>query len=234
MSGDSDDRIIASWHTNAAPWVRAVRYHEIASRVGVTNEAIVSTLRLLRPTHLLDIGCGEGWLCHAMAGDGVSCVGVDVVPALIDEAQAGHPADGGPGAYAVHSYEAIAEGALYERYAGAFNVVVSNFALIGEAPVAAMLSAVPALMAPGGHLVIQTLHPLMASLDVPYVDGWREGSWAGFSRDFAEAPPWYFRTISSWVTLLASSGLALRALDEPISPDTGRPASLILVAARAG
>ncbi|WP_411280510.1 class I SAM-dependent methyltransferase [Gemmatimonas sp.] len=233
MSGDFDDRIITSWHTNAAPWVRAIRQREIVSRVDVTNDAIVSTLRSLRPTHLLDVGCGEGWLCHAMARDGVSCVGVDVVPALIDAARASHPVDAVPGTYAVLAYDAIATGALSDHDVGAFDVIVSNFALIGEAPVETMLAALPALMAPGGHVVIQTLHPVMASLDVPYVDGWREGSWTGFSSEFADAPPWYFRTISSWVALLTQVGLTMRALHEPVFPETGRPASLILCANRA-
>jgi hypothetical protein len=77
---------------------------------------------------------------------------------------------------------------------------------------------------------MQTLHPAAASMDAPYTDGWREGSWAGFSSDFRDPAPWYFRTIGSWVALLHRSGFQLTALREPVHPHTGAPASLLLVA----
>ncbi len=76
---------------------------------------------------------------------------------------------------------------------------------------------------------MQTVHPLASCGDAPYVDGWREGSWAGFSSDFADAPPWYFRTLASWVALFLDSGLRITSLREPLHPDTGKPVSLILM-----
>jgi hypothetical protein len=45
--------------------------------------------------------------------------------------------------------------------------------------------------------IIQTLHPLIACGDFSYQDAWREGSWAGFSDDFTDLAPWYFRTLES-------------------------------------
>jgi len=90
----------------------------------------------------------------------------------------------------------------------------------------------PALINPGGSLVIQTLHPLVANGDEPYVDGWRQGSWAGFSNDFSDPAPWYFRTIESWVKLITSVALELVEMREPLHPETNKPASLILIAER--
>jgi hypothetical protein len=69
----------------------------------------------------------------------------------------------------------------------------------------------------------------MACGDAPYVDGWREGSWAGFSTDFTDPPPWYFRTLASWVSLFLDSGLRITSLREPVHPETGKPVSLILM-----
>lgn len=230
MHEPHDEQIVRSWHRNVQPWTRAVRDGEIASRVAVTNGAVVSVLRELRPARLLDVGCGEGWLCRAVAESGTACVGVDVVPALVEAAQAAHPIGGGTGTYRVADYDAIADGALQAAGLTSFDVIVSNFALIGEQPVTRLLRALPSLLAPGGHVVIQTLHPVEASAGTPYQDGWRAGSWAGFADDFTDPAPWYFRTLSSWVSLLAESGLQLRALHEPVHPQSGRPASLLLVA----
>jgi hypothetical protein len=123
------------------------------------------------------------------------------------------------------SYEEIARGGLNL----AVDVAVCNFSLIGDESVAGLFRAAPTYLKPGGTLVVQTMHPLMACGDAPYADGWREGSWAGFNAGFTDPPPWYFRTLSSWIRLFGDNGLRLRELREPLHPDTGKPASLILM-----
>ena len=47
--------------------------------------------------------------------------------------------------------------------------------------------------------------------------------------DFQDAPPWYFRTISSWIALFARHGLRVVEMREPLHPRTGKPVSLILI-----
>ncbi|HEY8683307.1 MAG TPA: class I SAM-dependent methyltransferase, partial [Rhodanobacter sp.] len=74
------------------------------------------------------------------------------------------------------------------------------------------------------------LHPLTACGGQPYRDGWREGSWAGFTADFSDPAPWYFRTLESWVRLFSEHGLRLLELREPLHPQTRQPISLILMA----
>lgn len=218
----SDAQVVASWHDNAAPWSAAVRGGEIESRKLVTDAAIVEAVTSRSPTSVLDIGCGEGWLSRAIAERGARVTGVDVIPALIDSARAAHPT----GDYRVVSYEDIARGALDISV----DVAVANFSLIGKDAVDALLRSIPALLVPNGHVIVQTLHPATALGELPYRDGWRPGSWAGFSAAFTNPAPWYFRTMGSWVALLADSGLALRELREPVHPERGTPASLILIA----
>ena len=65
---------------------------------------------------------------------------------------------------------------------------------------------------------------------LPYEDGWRHGSWAGFSDDFSDPAPWYFRTVESWKKLLVEAGFRLLEMREPIHPGTGKPASVIFIA----
>lgn len=217
----SDAKVLDSWRTNAAPWTDAVRDGRIESRRLVTDRAVVDAVLARAPRSVLDLGCGEGWLVRALATAGVRATGVDAIPALVERAR-----QGGGGDFRVASYEEVAAGTLELRV----DVVVANFALIGHEAVDALVRHVPALLNPGGALVVQTLHPLVAGGDAPYADGWRPGSWAGFGADFSDPAPWYFRTLESWVALLVASGLRLGALREPVHPTTGRPASLILVA----
>ncbi|HEX5864114.1 MAG TPA: class I SAM-dependent methyltransferase, partial [Casimicrobiaceae bacterium] len=222
MSSDplSDARIVDSWRKNASPWTAAVRENQIASRTLVTNQAIVDAVLSRSPRTVLDIGCGEGWLARALADRGVRAIGVDVVPALIEQAQRA-----GGGEFQVSSYEEIAAGVLDVKV----DVAVANFSLIGKESVEGVIRRAPSLLDMGGSLVIQTLHPVASCGDESYADGWRHGSWAGFSTDFSDPAPWYFRTLESWEKLLADSGFRIVETREPLHPETGRPASVIFI-----
>jgi hypothetical protein len=85
-----------------------------------------------------------------------------------------------------------------------------------------------ALLAPGGALVIQTLHPWTAAAG-NYQDGWREETFAGFKGQW-QPMPWYFRTLSSWLNALDIAGFRLAGLQEPQHPQSPVPQSLLLVA----
>ncbi|WP_114241475.1 bifunctional 2-polyprenyl-6-hydroxyphenol methylase/3-demethylubiquinol 3-O-methyltransferase UbiG [Dyella sp. C9] len=213
-------QILNAWLANAGPWERAVREGRIESRQLVTDRAIVEAVLARAPRRVIDLGCGEGWLAHALAAKGIEVIGVDAVPALIDAASV----QGGD--FRVISYEQIAAGALREQA----DVVVCNFSLLGDASVSGLLAAVPGLLAPGGVLLVQTLHPLAVATDEPYSDGWRQGSWIGCGDGFGQPAPWYFRTLGSWLAAFATAGLQLHSLAEPVHPHTGRPASVIFMA----
>ncbi|HUW53429.1 MAG TPA: methyltransferase domain-containing protein [Rhodanobacter sp.] len=220
MQPVNEARIIDSWQRNVVPWVTAVRQERIESRALVTNQAIVDAVVSRSPRSVLDIGCGEGWLVRELMTRGFRVMGVDAVPALIEQARAGG------GDFRVASYEAIAGGVLKV----VADMLVCNFSLLGEHSVDQLVRAAPSLLRAGGTLVVQTLHPLMACGGQPYRDGWREGSWDGFEGSFSDPAPWYFRTLESWLGLFRSSGLQLCELREPLHPVSGKPASVIFIA----
>jgi 2-polyprenyl-3-methyl-5-hydroxy-6-metoxy-1,4-benzoquinol methylase len=217
----NEDAVLDAWRANATPWVDAVRRDGIASRVEVTNAAMLDAIERISPASVLDVGCGEGWLTRALHGRGIQAMGIDAVPELIEAARR----EGGPG-YRVLSYEALAAGEL----PGPFDAVVCNFSLIGKAGTEAVVEAAAALLRPGGWLVVQTLHPAVARGDAPYADGWREGSWDGCGSAFAEPAPWYFRTFGGWLRLLEGGGFRLREIREPIRPGAGEPVSALFLA----
>jgi 2-polyprenyl-3-methyl-5-hydroxy-6-metoxy-1,4-benzoquinol methylase len=214
-------QIVRCWELNATAWTAAVRTGGIPSRRLVTDQAILAAVASCAPRNVLDIGCGEGWLARVLAAQGIAVLGVDVVPELIAQARA---ASGGD--FRCLSYEALAAGELGQRV----DLAVCNFSLLGKESTEQLVGAMPALLEPGGQLVVQTLHPLVAGGAAPYRDGWRPGSWDGFGAQFRDPAPWYFRTLSSWIALFEASGLQLRALQEPLHPDTERPASVIFIA----
>ncbi len=215
-----EEQILASWVLNAFPWTRAVRRGEILSRERVTNGAILEAIADGAPRTLLDLGCGEGWLAHHCARRGIAVLGTDAVAELTAIAADGAPAGA---RFLTLTYQQIAAGDLQQR----FDMVVANFSLLGDRTVDELLATLPRLLTPQGCLLLQTTHPLLVCANYPYQDGWREGSWSGFSPAFRLPAPWYFRTLESWMRLFRRHGLVVQKLLEPLDPLTDQPASVI-------
>ncbi|MDF0731820.1 methyltransferase domain-containing protein [Pseudomonas entomophila] len=214
--------LLQSWHHNARAWIETIRNGRIESRQQVTDRAILLAILGQQPERVLDLGCGEGWLLRALADRGIEAVGVDGDPTLVDAARAA-------GSAAVHL-------ATYEQLANAkvdvgqgYDLVCANFALLHQ-DILPLLNALHALLAPGGALAIQTLHPWSVAAG-DYQDGWREESFDGFEGDW-QPMPWYFRTLSSWLNALDLAGYTLSSLQEPQHPQSAMPQSLLLVALR--
>jgi 2-polyprenyl-3-methyl-5-hydroxy-6-metoxy-1,4-benzoquinol methylase len=224
MSGNPIEQLRRSWISNAETWTAAVREGHIESRRVVTDAAIVEALLARTPRRVLDVGCGEGWLCRTLAAHGIEAVGVDASAPLIDAARSL-----GGAQYEVASYDDLASRS--ERL-GRFDALVCNFALL-EAEIAPLLRALRGMLRPAGVLVIQTVHPWAAAGEGPYRDGWRTETFAGFGQSFREPMPWFFRTLASWTSVLRESGWRIEDLHEPVHPETARPLSLLLIAAPA-
>jgi 2-polyprenyl-3-methyl-5-hydroxy-6-metoxy-1,4-benzoquinol methylase len=222
-----EQQIIRSWHSNAAPWTRAIRAASIASRRLVTDQAIIDAVAGVPCTRILDIGCGEGWLARALSDRGMSVTGVDAVPELVAQAAA-MPRAGASGSVAFHlqDYASIAS----RRWRGGpFDAAVCNFSLLGRESVDSLIAALPHYLDDPGYLIIQTLHPVAACGELPYQDGWREGSWSGFSSDFDNPAPWYFRTLETWTALVQRCGFDILECREPKAAGAVTPASVIWI-----
>ena len=217
MNNRQEQQILDSWNENARPWARLIQRQAIDSR-RVTDPAIVEAILAHQPARVLDVGCGEGWLCRTLAERGLSPIGLDATDALIRLAREQHPG----GQYHCLAYHELTRQPPFSDV----DLVVCNFSLFGDDnSLGALFASLHTLLRPGGTLLVQTLHPL-TSCHGNYRDGWRESSWDGFDGDFRSAPPWYFRTLAGWTRLFRQQGFALY-LDEPAHPDTGQPLSVI-------
>lgn len=220
MKTFSENQIVESWRKNVSPWVKAIQNKEIESRRLVTDQAILETISSIPAKNALDIGCGEGWLVRELSALGISTTGIDAIEELVNRAK-----EFGEGRFKRLEYKNIAASTLDETY----DIAICNFSLLGKESVEHIFNTMPTLLSDGGCLVIQTPHPQTSCGDLPYTDGWREGSWAGFSSEFSEPAPWYFRTVESWLTLFRTNGFILNEVREPINPKTGKATSLIMV-----
>lgn len=218
MKKFSDTQIVNSWKMNVQPWISAICENEIESRLLVTNRAIINAILNLTPKSVLDIGCGEGWLVRELEQSGISTLGLDVVPEFIEYAQ-----KQGGGRFKSVSFEELSSSILQEK----FDIIVCNFSLLGDESVVHLFQQAASLLNNGGAFIIQTIHPVAGCGDQKYEDGWREGSWTGFSDKFCDPAPWYFRTLDTWKNLFIENNFNLNKILEPSNPKTKTPASII-------
>jgi 2-polyprenyl-3-methyl-5-hydroxy-6-metoxy-1,4-benzoquinol methylase len=217
---DPESTLLNSWHHNALSWIEAIRNGSIDSRLKVTDQAILLAVLGRQPERVLDLGCGEGWLLRALSERSIEAIGVDGDATLVESARTSS-------ACQVHlaNYEELVEAKV--DIGNAYDVICANFALLHQ-DIIPLLATMNALLAPGGALLIQTLHP-WAAAGGDYQDGWREETFEGFKGDW-QPMPWYFRTLSSWVNALDMAGFCLASVQEPQHPQSPLPQSLLLVA----
>lgn len=217
---DVDQKIVESWELNAEAWAESIREARIASRNLVTNQAIVNMVKARQPARVLDAGCGEGWLVRALAAEGIEITGFDGSASLIEAAKKVQP-----GRFQVLSYGEFVKGP--EQMGHDFDVVVFNFALLSS-EIEHILRAAASILHEEGVIIIQTLHPFHIPEGKSYAAGWCEEHFKGMGEGYRASMPWYYRTFSDWLRVAQEAGLNTDKIEEPLHPETGRPASLIL------
>jgi SAM-dependent methyltransferase len=200
------------WEENAAAWAKVIHDNTIASRA-ITNEAIIKLLSEKNFLSVIDIGCGEGWLCTKVPAS-MEYLGIDGSANLIEIAK--------------DKYKSKFQHVLYsEITAGKWNpgkkyaAAVFNFSLLDE-NITELLKNTRKF---SDTLIIQTLHPCFAL--AKYQDAWNSEDFKTMAVPFSGNMPWYGRTLSSWVKLFTDCGLALQEIREPQAGD--KPSSLIFI-----
>mgnify|MGYP000100149160 CR=1 FL=1 len=196
-------------------------YKYLPGRWKPVAEALIENYNLTNDSSVLDVGCGEGWLMRELAGHGVDVAGFDAVAELVAEAIA----RGSKNCQCI-AYEALDEVAWPQT----FDLAVCNFSLLGES-VEQPLRSLKQTLSASGHLLVQTLHPCFITRGESYCSTWLKGSWEGLPdhlhRQFKDAPPWYFRTLSDWSFVFQKAGYSIAKIDEPSMDDGSLPLSIL-------
>ncbi|WP_312116658.1 class I SAM-dependent methyltransferase [Brevibacillus reuszeri] len=219
---EQEKQLEESWVTNAEAWTQSVRQNQIESRKLATDQAIIDEIVSLHPRKVMDVGSGEGWLARALHTRGIEIIGIEGSTELVQRAQSA-----GGGSFYQLSYADFSKNPT--QFGTDFDAAVCNFSLLSE-EITELLQALSTSLAPNGVIVIHTLHPFNLAADDRYEIGWREESFVGMGEGYKAAMPWYYRTMSAWLSELPKAGLELVRCQEPVHPRTGRPLSLLLTA----
>jgi 23S rRNA-/tRNA-specific pseudouridylate synthase/ubiquinone/menaquinone biosynthesis C-methylase UbiE len=154
-------------------WDHVAEWYDRLIDEGLTDhyERVIlpGTLRLLTPAagqRMLDVACGQGVLCRALAHLAVDCVGVDASPKLIQAAiklGLGSPplkrntADR-PGTLQYHVADARNLDAVLPSDAE-FDAATCIMALMNIDPIGPVIEGIASRLKTGGSLVVVILHP---------------------------------------------------------------------------
>lgn len=137
----------AGWSTtypNAEEARRAARILPLLSQVAEDHRA-----RAQRPLHVLDLGCGRGWLTY-MADMYGECLGVDPVEPVIDFAKTRYPH--------LSFKVGTAEELLRDGHGSRFDVVIASEVIEHVAPEkhSSFVEALRSLLRPDGAVIVSS------------------------------------------------------------------------------
>lgn len=216
----SETDIIKSWQKNGSQWIRTIEDDLIQSRKYATNMAIIKAIVEIAPAAVLDVGCGEGWLCRSLSAREIKCTGIDGVQDLIDYAN-----EKGGGEFIRATYEDIVEGKvnLHSKY----DLIAFNFSLFGATNTIDILNSIKSNLKENGHILIQTIHPENEAIQKKGKSSqWMTENWDNCKLDCTSFK-WYFRTQADWEKAFEQANLKLKSTQTIALPGTTIPFSII-------
>jgi 2-polyprenyl-6-hydroxyphenyl methylase/3-demethylubiquinone-9 3-methyltransferase len=150
--GDDGERLgqVQAYYDRLAPRLVAVeaRNWHLQSRMALVLETVD---RHARPAgHVLDVGCGTGFLLERLAGRGFSGVGIDLSPESVEHASRRLAQIGAADRLSARV------GSAYEPPEGSFDLICLTDVLEHLEDPRACLRALRERLAPGGLLVVST------------------------------------------------------------------------------
>jgi SAM-dependent methyltransferase len=135
------------WETSAQAWIESVGERGDWGRERVLDPVMLDRVGSSRFRSALDVGCGEGRFCRMLKAAGVSTIGIDPTPQLLETARRRDPA----GDYRSGRAENL------EFAAGSFDLVVSYLTLIDIPDFRTAIGEMARVLKPGGALLIANL-----------------------------------------------------------------------------
>ncbi len=170
-------------------------HHAFVARLGG------GVLELLQPRageHILDLGCGTGDLTAQIAAAGSSVVGVDAAPEMVAEAKRKYPE--------LH-FERTDALALDQCQPPAhFDAIFSNAVLHWVKPPERALQGIAVCLKRGGRVALE----MGGARNVEYIHTALVETLAARAIACAQSP-WYFPSLSEYVSLVEAAGLRVGA-----------------------
>ena len=220
-SGKRGWQEIATWYDDLVG-ASGSEYHQ--------QVVIPRTIKLLdlRPgERVLDVACGQGVLCRALARESARVTGIDAAPALLEAAERRNQTDRLPIEYRLGDARRLSEAAPR----GEFDAAVCILAIQNIAPLSPVWEGCRHALMPDGRLVVVMMHPCFRNPRQSHW-GWDERAAVQYRRvdqylssnrteievhpgsDPSQTTPSFHRPLQAYVNTLGSAGLWVDRLEE--------------------
>lgn len=160
------------------------------------SQLATDLVELLAPQnkeHILDLGCGTGYLTHKLATSGAEVIGIDSAPSMINQAQKNYN----------YLHFEVADGTNLQ-FTEEFDAVFSNAVLHWIKEPQKVIASIYRALKPGGRFVAEfggkgNIKSIITAVN----NAIGEPSYS------VNVNPWYFPSISEYGTLLEDQGLEL-------------------------
>ncbi len=186
------------------------------------DEAALGLLGKVAGQRVLELGCGGGQNCVALARQGAEVCGLDSSSTQLAHAAALAADTGAPVRWVQGDAASPAD-----LPAGPWDLILAVNLFQYLPDMRACLAGYAALLAPGGRLLCSVEHPVRACfwdeeygevVEYPARAYWDQTPYHFTFPDTPAALAVYPRTLAAWLELLAAAGLALGRLLEPTAP----------------
>ena len=228
----------AYWEANAETWTQLSRAGHDVYRDGQNTPAFLAMLPLVAGLLGLDIGCGEGENTRHVARLGAHMTAIDIAPTFVRHAEETEEKE------PLGIEYQLGDGAALPFADASFDFITAFMSLMDTPDLPQALAEIKRVLRPGGFIQASILHPCFCPLYRKPVHA-EDGSIRAvevaryFDSADGEIESWCFstipllqkltvrpfkiprfhRTLSSWFSLIHSTGLLLEELGEPNPSD---------------
>ncbi|MFW9830953.1 MAG: class I SAM-dependent methyltransferase [Candidatus Thorarchaeota archaeon] len=234
------DTLYTQWEANAKAYAQLINDKGTPHHREILNPCIEQLLGEVQGKHLLDAGCGEGYLSRVFAKKGAKVVGVDFSPNLIAisrKKSEGFDIDFQVGN--ICNLDSLVD--------NQFDCILCNLVLLNVECLDTALQEFHRVLKPEGFLVFSVVHPAFNVygpgrwemgkkdsltnrrlglffvndnyfVEMEFQARWKSRSGQGFPQKFS----FFHRTISTYMTSMMQAGFHVVAFEEP-RPITDNP-----------
>jgi SAM-dependent methyltransferase len=229
------EEVRAAWNRNAERWDAGYDHDGDETRRYLSDESLLRMLGEVTDRTVLDLGCGNGYLCRKLAHAGGRVTGVDLSDEMLANAEGYERAKPHGIRYLRSSITDLS--ALPDE---SFDAVVSNYVLQDLLEYDKAVHEAYRVLRPGGHVVLVITHPCFScgprewhvrAPDSPRpeesiffaVDHYfREGAYLLDAWDGFTPVPYFHRPLRAYWRTFRATGFEVDNFDEPSLNERGQ------------
>lgn len=199
------------WKKNAGFWIKIIRENLDPYRLKVTNPAILKILKGRKELKILDVGCGEGYLCRMLVKNENYLFGLDFSPTLIESAKEKEKKNPLGIQYFVGDFRKTNFSSSF------FDIVISHQSIFEVPNPKVAFREFARILKRNGELILLFLHPCFDTDPLDYFKKLKIKKDYYLVSGIRSSYPYFYLhlPLSEWIKILIEAGFSIKNIEEP-------------------